>query len=82
MLAYLQVRLAWVSAAVIVAARSTEYVPVKVAALVHLLAWGLWMGSNIWTTFAVGITMFKNMPVRVSIPATVISDLGVGQALQ
>lgn len=70
------------SAAVIVAARSTEYIPVKVAVLVHLLAWGLWMGSNIWTTFAVGITMFKNMPVRVSIPGTVISDLGVRQALR
>ncbi|CAL5220682.1 g2731 [Coccomyxa viridis] len=56
------VRLAWVSAAVIIAARSTEFVPVKVAALVHVLAWGLWLGSNIWTTFAVGITMFKNMP--------------------
>ena len=34
----------------------------KVAVCTHLLAWGLWMGSNIWTTFAVGITMFKNMP--------------------
>ena len=51
-------------AAVIIAARSTEFVPVKVAALVHVLAWGLWLGSNVWTTFAVGITMFKNMPVR------------------
>lgn len=57
-----QVRLAWVAAAVIVAARSSEYVPAKVAACTHLLAWGLWLGSNIWTTFAVGITMFKNMP--------------------
>ena len=42
------------SAAIVVAARSTEYVPAKVAALIHLLAWGLWLGSNIWTTFAVG----------------------------
>ena len=58
----MQVRLAWVAAAVIVAARSSEYVPAKVAVCTHLLAWGLWMGSNIWTTFAVGITMFKNMP--------------------
>ena len=64
----LQVRLAWVSAAVIIAARSTEFVPVKVAALVHVLSWGLWLGSNVWTTFAVGITMFKNMPVRPSLP--------------
>ena len=55
-------------AAVIIAARSTEFVPVKVAALVHVLAWGLWLGSNIWTTFAVGITMFKNMPVSCILP--------------
>ncbi|BDA49679.1 probable transmembrane protein 205 at C-terminar half [Coccomyxa sp. Obi] len=56
------VRLAWVSAALIVAARSTEFLPVKAAGFIHLLAWGVWLGSNVWTTFIAGITMFKNLP--------------------
>ncbi|EIE18790.1 hypothetical protein COCSUDRAFT_60092 [Coccomyxa subellipsoidea C-169] len=56
------VRLAWVSAALVVAARSTEFLPVNVAVFIHLMAWGLWLGSNIWTTFIAGITMFKNLP--------------------
>ncbi|KAK9904742.1 hypothetical protein WJX75_001688 [Coccomyxa subellipsoidea] len=56
------VRLAWVSAALIVAARSTEFLPVNAAAFIHVMAWGLWLGSNIWTTFIAGITMFKNLP--------------------
>ncbi len=61
-LAHVQVRLAWVSAALIVAARSTEFLPVKAAGFIHVLAWGVWLGSNVWTTFIAGITMFKNLP--------------------
>lgn len=50
----LQVRLAWVSAAVVLAARSTEFLPTQAAAFLHVAAWGLWLGSNIWTTFIAG----------------------------
>ena len=57
-----QVRLGLLTAAVALAARSTEFVPVQVAAFIHVISWGLWLGSNIWTTFVAGITMFKNLP--------------------
>jgi hypothetical protein len=59
---FLQVRLAWVSAAVVIAARSTEYLPSHVAAFIHVNSWGLLIGTNLWTTFIAGITMFKNLP--------------------
>lgn len=55
-------RLASITAAVVVAARSTEFLPAKAAAFIHVTAWSLWLGSNFWTTFVGGITMFKNMP--------------------
>ncbi len=45
------------SAALVVAARSTEFLPVNVAVFIHLMAWGLWLGSNIWTTFIAGGTV-------------------------
>jgi hypothetical protein len=28
----------------------------------HLLAWGTWFGSMMYTTFVVGIVMFKTLP--------------------
>ncbi len=55
-------RLGLLTAAVALAARTTEFVPVNVAAFIHVIAWGLWLGSNVWTTFVAGITMFKNLP--------------------
>ena len=36
--------------------------PSKTAATVHLLAFGTWFGSVVYTTFIAGITMFKNLP--------------------
>jgi len=36
--------------------------PAKVAAFVHVSAFGIWLGTMIWNTFFVGLTMFKNMP--------------------
>lgn len=45
-----------------VAARSTGLLAPQAVAFVHLLAYGLWMGTNVWTTFFAGITMFKNLP--------------------
>mmetsp|Transcript_69189 Transcript_69189/g.224419 ORF Transcript_69189/g.224419 Transcript_69189/m.224419 type:complete len:261 (-) Transcript_69189:16-798(-) len=32
------------------------------AALMHISAFGIWFGTNVWTTFFAGITMFKNLP--------------------
>ncbi|CAE8731544.1 unnamed protein product [Polarella glacialis] len=31
-------------------------------AMLHLSAFGIWLGTNVWTTFIAGITMFKNLP--------------------
>eukprot|EP00933_Yihiella_yeosuensis_P038538 TRINITY_DN3246_c0_g1_i2.p1 TRINITY_DN3246_c0_g1~~TRINITY_DN3246_c0_g1_i2.p1 ORF type:complete len:286 (+),score=40.34 TRINITY_DN3246_c0_g1_i2:100-957(+) len=32
------------------------------SALMHLGAFSTWLGTNVWTTFIAGITMFKNLP--------------------
>ena len=58
----LKVRLAAIAAAVAVAARSTGLLAPQAVAFVHMLAYGIWMGTNVWTTFFAGITMFKNLP--------------------
>jgi len=36
--------------------------PGKLVAFLHITSFALWLGSNIWNTFFVGLTMFKNMP--------------------
>ena len=36
--------------------------PSKTAATVHLLSFGSWFGTVVYTTFIAGITMFKNLP--------------------
>jgi len=32
------------------------------AAMLHLSAYSIWLGTNFWTTFIAGITMFKSLP--------------------
>lgn len=32
------------------------------AAMLHLSAYSIWLGTNVWTTFVAGITMFKSLP--------------------
>jgi len=32
------------------------------AAMMHLSAFGVWLGTNVWTTFVAGLTMFKTLP--------------------
>lgn len=36
----------------------------KAAAAVHMLSFGTWFGTVVYTTFVTGITMFKNLPRR------------------
>lgn len=61
-----QVRLTAVCAAVFVAARfSPSYLSNRALGFVHLLAFGTFLGTNIWTTFVAGLTMFKNLPRQV-----------------
>ena len=36
----------------------------KAAAAVHMLSFGTWLGTVVYTTFIAGITMFKNLPRR------------------
>ena len=64
----LQVRLLAVSVAVLAAARfSPAYLSSKALGFVHLIAFGTFLGTNIWTTFVAGLTMFKNLPRQVRI---------------
>eukprot|EP00930_Biecheleria_cincta_P078644 TRINITY_DN66196_c0_g1_i1.p1 TRINITY_DN66196_c0_g1~~TRINITY_DN66196_c0_g1_i1.p1 ORF type:complete len:317 (+),score=53.15 TRINITY_DN66196_c0_g1_i1:24-974(+) len=32
------------------------------SAMLHLASFAIWMGTNVWTTFVAGITMFKALP--------------------
>jgi len=34
----------------------------RAAATIHLLSFATWLGTNAWTTFVAGITMYKNLP--------------------
>ncbi|KAL4427167.1 hypothetical protein ABPG77_001171 [Micractinium sp. CCAP 211/92] len=56
------VRLLAATAVVAAAARGTAYLPATGVAFVHLLAYGTWLGTIVWTTFVAGFTMFKNLP--------------------
>ncbi|KAI3423407.1 hypothetical protein D9Q98_010624 [Chlorella vulgaris] len=56
------VRLLAISGTVAAAARGTAYLPTTGIAFVHLLAYGVWLGSMVWTTFVAGLTMFRNLP--------------------
>jgi Domain of unknown function (DUF4149) len=59
------VRTAALTAAVLLAARSTELWSVAAVKFAHLLAFGLLFGVNVWTTFVAGITMFRALPRQV-----------------
>jgi Domain of unknown function (DUF4149) len=59
------VRVLALAAALAVAARGSGYLPARVAAFAHLLSWAILVGTNLWTTFFAGITMFKNLPRQV-----------------
>ncbi|KAF8069605.1 Tmem205 [Scenedesmus sp. PABB004] len=50
------------AAAVAATAASTTVMPAQGAHFVHLLCWGVMLGANVWNSFFVGLTMFKNMP--------------------
>lgn len=56
------VRLLAVTAVVAAGARGTAFLPATGVAFVHLLAYGSWLGTIVWTTFVAGITMYKNLP--------------------
>eukprot|EP00775_Hariotina_reticulata_P012764 gene12764-12893_t len=51
-----------VAAAVAATAASTTVMPAQAASFVHLMAYGIFLGTNVWNSFFVGFTMFKNMP--------------------
>lgn len=56
------VRFAALSGAVALAANSSRILPAQGTLFVNLLAYAIVLGSTIWNTFFVGLTMFKNMP--------------------
>ncbi|KAG1679519.1 hypothetical protein FOA52_011120 [Chlamydomonas sp. UWO 241] len=41
---------------------STAFLPSAAGAFVHVVAFGLWIGTIVFNTFFVGLTMFKHMP--------------------
>jgi hypothetical protein len=55
-------RILAIAAAVCVGACTTDVISAKWGAFVHLVAFATWFGSNFWTTFIGGITMYKNLP--------------------
>lgn len=56
------VRAAAAAALVAALARSTGALPARAAAFAHVLCYGAWLGTIVWTTFVAGIVMFKNLP--------------------
>jgi Domain of unknown function (DUF4149) len=56
------VRIAALIAATALAARGSLLVPGALPTFVHLLSFGIWLGSTVYTTFFAGIIMFKNLP--------------------
>jgi hypothetical protein len=59
------VRVLALAAAVALAARGSGYLPARAAAFAHLLSWAIVVGTNLWTTFFAGLTMFRNLPRQV-----------------
>eukprot|EP00879_Flechtneria_rotunda_P007162 GHRR01007516.1.p1 GENE.GHRR01007516.1~~GHRR01007516.1.p1 ORF type:complete len:223 (+),score=77.89 GHRR01007516.1:460-1128(+) len=51
-----------VAATVAATAASTTVMPSQGANFVHLLAYGIFLGTNVWNSLFVGLTMFKSMP--------------------
>jgi hypothetical protein len=51
-----------VAAATAGVAFSTTAMPAQGAHFLHLITYAIWLGTNVWNSFFVGLTMFKNMP--------------------
>jgi len=51
-----------VAAATAGVAFSTTAMPSQGAHFLHLITYAIWLGTNVWNSFFVGLTMFKNMP--------------------
>jgi hypothetical protein len=43
-------------------ASRSPLVPARPSALIHVLSFGTWFGTSFYTTFILGLTMFKNLP--------------------
>lgn len=56
------VRAAAALVAVALAAGSTVLLPSKLGAFLHVISYAVWLGSQLWNTFFVGLTLFKNLP--------------------
>ncbi|GLC38364.1 hypothetical protein PLESTB_001268800 [Pleodorina starrii] len=56
------VRAASVLAAVAAVAGSTVLLPNTVGAFLHVTSYAVLLGTQLWNTFFVGLTMFKNLP--------------------
>ncbi|MEW5305599.1 MAG: hypothetical protein WDW38_008083 [Sanguina aurantia] len=57
----------WVRALAILAAvglvsGSSIWMPSRIVAFLHVTSYALMLGTSVWNTFFVGLTMFKNMP--------------------
>lgn len=55
-------RTAATAAAVAAAAGSSVLLPANLAAFAHLSSWAVYVGTNLYNTFVVGLTLFKNLP--------------------
>ena len=53
-----QVKIGLTSAAVVASAGSTAFLSTNLACFAHVLAYGLFLGSNVWVSVA-GLIMFK-----------------------
>lgn len=56
------VRLVALAAAVLAAARSAPLLPSSVMGFMHILTFGTWLGTLVYTSFVIGIVAFKNLP--------------------
>ena len=56
------VRLAALAGVVLVAAKSTSFLPAAALGFVHMLTFGTWFGTLAWTSFVFGIVAFRNLP--------------------
>lgn len=56
------VRLAALAAVVASLARGTGFLSQTGIGFVHMLAFGSWFGTLVWTSFVLGIVAFKNLP--------------------
>ncbi|KAF5837337.1 hypothetical protein DUNSADRAFT_4496 [Dunaliella salina] len=41
---------------------STTFLPSRLISFLHIIAYAVWLGSNVWHTIFAALTMFKNLP--------------------